>query len=1001
MKCFSFRAVILAVLVLPLASWGLETSVTYTSTSKVTLTPSSSVSSLDHSGWVVSGGDSSIALVEMKTSTSTSTKKPEVYVTPKANGTATWTVAYGSSGSKWTIKITVNLSGSSGTDDPVDPPTPSSLPNIFSVSPYVQHPTTNAMTVIFFTTKSCAATVKVWRMDGKGATNEQQTACVDVSTELAKNSSGDTETYAKQYKHRVRFENLRALTDYRYAVEPAESIAYTNVFRTLPDKNTPIRFIGYCDCETTPNGAKTTWSNNGGSGWSTYIVGLTEGFASNLVHIAARKPDLITISGDICAKGGLQKNWDEFWRQNAGFNAKKDGYNDLAGSIPILSTIGNHDLKDRNADTMSKEGGGEFALNKYLTYFEHNPNDVHYEYADGTTTKETRDLSQLFHREDLGPVTLIFIDTNKGNNGGTAEEWAKSTQTSSSRPAMRSPDFNPGSLQYTWLTNNLADAQRNSRFTFVINHHCPYSVGQHNRPIPLDGGATTGWNTGSGRDSESAQAVRVLTGTMMKYGVDGWLCGHDEIMEHSQTNGFEVLPDGTTRPHTLNIYDLGSGGDGLRGTKCVENPLEVFRAFENSGERWENGILKDGGCHYGFLEIDVTTNKYGKWQCSLTPRYDFIYNTTPSSSTAKGAGFELRAYKDRIIIDEESNQMIYEERLNQTFPSDYVEYVRPPQAADPVVNFQVTPEVQAPITGGAGVAVKGTLSETLSGATYTLLKQNAAGTFEGVDGAKNQTSADFTINETGLYKIQATVQGSTAESSATVGVLKYDAPTAVADQAEQTTVVAVPWAVTLDALLRPSDFTSVSAGTEWAAAIKAYDPTNKTYEMWTLLDGVWTPCTVVASTEAGKSVVSTSAAAASRALVPGGAVWVTRKNATQPFFLSAIYPTTVPAETTLVAGWNLVANPLLTTLDLNKAITGSEGDQIIVPSATGLGQTTYTYKDGSWGYLKAETVTYTVGGKSVTGVKNTWTPATGLPPGQGFWFVSGQSGKKINWAAGK
>ena len=1007
MRKSSWFSIVLAVLIAPLVSWGsLSTSVTYTSTDKVTLTPESNVSNSQHTNWTVSGGDSSIALVEMKTSSTVRTQKPEVYVTPKANGTATWTVKYGSSGSAWTINITVKLAGTDDPppdDPPLDDPTPVDPPttkrtNVFSVSPYVQHPSTNAMSIIFFTTNSCAATVKVWRQDGKGSVLEQQTACVDVSQPLGKTvvDGTDTLTYQKQYKHRVRFEDLRALTDYRYAVEPANAIAYTNVFRTLPGKDTPIRFIGYCDCETTPNGGATTWSNNGGK--SNYFVGLTQGYASNLVHIVSRKPDLITISGDICAKGGFQKNWDEFWRQNAGVNAKKDGYNDVAGSIPILASMGNHDLKNRSGENLSTSttrddgDGGESSVEKYLTYFEYNPNGVDYTHASGLDMADTRDLSQLFHREDLGPVTLIFIDTNKGSTG----KGPDSTQDYSDRPKMRSPDFHPGTLQYTWLTNNLAEAQRNSRFTFVINHHCPYSVGQHNRASK--GTGYKGYYTGTGEDGESAQAVRCLTETMIKYGVDGWLCGHDEIQEHSQLAGTEILPDGTTRNHTLNVYDLGSGGDGLRGTECVNNPYEVFRAFKDSGETWQNGILVDGGCHYGFLEIDVTTNKLGKWQCSLTPRYDFIYK----DASGKVSGFELRAYKDRIIIDEESNQLVYQERLKQTFPSDYVEYVRPPQAPDagPVDPLSVTPQVQEPTSGGTGVSVTGTVPEGFTGAMYTLLKQNAAGTFEGVDGAQAQTSSDFTITETGLYKIQVTANGTTANSSETIGVLKYDAPQQAADQVEQTTIVAVPWAVTLDALLRKRDFTSAT-GNDWQAAIKAYNAATRTYEMWTLTEGAWAPCSVVSATEAGKSVVSTSAPASTRELARGGAVWVTRKNATKPFFLGGIYPDAAPAQTVLTAGWNLVANPLLTPLDLNKAVPGSDGDQIIVPSATGIGQTNYTYKDGSWGYMKTETVTYTIGGKSVSGVKNTWTPSAVIAPGQGFWFVSGRGNKTIDWAVGK
>lgn len=543
----------------------------------------------------------------------------------------------------------------------------SAAPNLFSVSPYVQHPDTNAMTIVFFTTENCKAQVKVWRVNGTDDVSPQWTEGVDVSATLGLNPYGsesrnDTLTYPKQYKHRVRFDGLAVHADYRYRVMPEGGVPYENTFRTLPDKNTPVRFIGYCDCETTPNGAATDWSNKGGQ--SKYYVGLTEGFASNLVHIVREKPDLITISGDIAAKGGYQKNWDEFWRQNAGFNANGDGYNDVAGSIPILAAIGNHDLKED-----SGVHGTDAPLNRYLTYFEYNPNGVKYDVSDGTNEPEKRDTSMLFHREDLGPVTLIFLDTNKGAKGKNKD----STQDYADRPEMRAPDFHPGFPQYTWLTNNLADAQRNSKFTFVINHHCPYSVGQHNRPS--DGGGYDGYNTGSGCDGESAQAVRCLTETMIRYGVDAWLCGHDEIQEHSQLSGKEILPDGTTRDHTLNVYDLGSGGDGLRGTKYVDNPYEKFRAFANSGEKWENGVLVEGGCHYGFVEVDVTTNKLGKWTCSLTPCYDFI-----NQVGGKAATFELRRYKDRIIIDEESNEIIYQEwKGDRTLPENHAEYVRPPE----------------------------------------------------------------------------------------------------------------------------------------------------------------------------------------------------------------------------------------------------------------------------------------------------------------------------------
>ena len=132
------------------------------------------------------------------------------------------------------------------------------------------------------------------------------------------------------------------------------------------------------------------------------------------------------------------------------------------------------------------------ALEKYLSYFEVEPNGVDFSDVDA------RDRSQMFHRVDYGPVTFIFLDTNNGDDYDVekdtdiylfrdpncpANKWGL--------PSSRSPDFNPGSRQYTWLTNNLADAQRKAKFTFVVNHPARASTR----------GSRTTWRTRSGRRS--------------------------------------------------------------------------------------------------------------------------------------------------------------------------------------------------------------------------------------------------------------------------------------------------------------------------------------------------------------------------------------------------------------------------------------------------------------------------------------------------------------------
>ena len=530
----------------------------------------------------------------------------------------------------------------------------------FSVTPYLQHPATNAMSVIWFAKGGDgeAATISWWR---EGGSVRRQTVMGTWAVALTNNvaSGSDSAVHGKQYKYRCRVTGLTAGTVYRYAVELASGVAYTNAFKTSPGPNSSVRFIYYNDSETQPGstGAYETWEatdtvivsntvtgvtntrTTRPGGVTAYYVDQTDGYASNIVRMVERQPDIFVIAGDLAAQGGKQQNWDEFWRHNAG------EYNDPAGSIPILAAIGNHDLQDATPKpagcnvNCENASGGEVAVEKYLSYFEVEPNGVDYSDVDA------RDRSQMFHRVDYGPVTFIFLDTNNGDDYDLEKDtniWLfRDANCPSNRwdlPSGRSPDFNPGSRQYTWLTNNLADAQRKSKFTFVVNHHCPYSVGYHNRT-----------NLTESSEWLSARAVRVLTDTMLKYGVAGWLCGHDEIMEHSRVSGTETLPDGTTRPVQLNIFDMGTAGDGLRGKPIAKEPnrYEVFRAQKDAPEIYDqNNILVDGGKHYGHMEVNVREEEPGLWKATLEPVYIFVHK----DANGKAAGFERRVYDDVVVL---------------------------------------------------------------------------------------------------------------------------------------------------------------------------------------------------------------------------------------------------------------------------------------------------------------------------------------------------------------
>ena len=258
----------------------------------------------------------------------------------------------------------------------------------FSVTPYVQHPATNAMSVIWFAKGGSgeAATLSWWRA---GGVTQRQTVTGTWAAALTNNvaSGSDSAVHGRQYKYRHRITGLEPGTAYTYVVQLVGGASYANTFRTAPGPDSPVRFIYYNDSETQPGstGAYETWDvsdtvivsntvsgatssrTSRPDGVSKYYVDQTVGYASNIVRMVERQPDLYVIAGDLAAQGGKQQNWDEFWRHNAG------AYNDPAGSVPILAAIGNHDLQDATPKpagcTVNCENaaGGEVALEKYLS----------------------------------------------------------------------------------------------------------------------------------------------------------------------------------------------------------------------------------------------------------------------------------------------------------------------------------------------------------------------------------------------------------------------------------------------------------------------------------------------------------------------------------------------------------------------------------------------------------------------------------------------------------
>jgi hypothetical protein len=169
-------------------------------------------------------------------------------------------------------------------------------------------------------------------------------------------------------------------------------------------------------------------------------------------------------------------------------------------------------------------------------------------------------------------------------------------------------------------------------------HPAPYSSGIHALPPGV----------GDGENFSSGLPIRALTPLFLRYGVDAVFTGHDEMYEHSVVPGEETLPDGGQVQHAVHFYTVGIGGDGLRGSEPgVSNPYRVFSADHDAVERYdENGMLEDGGKHYGHLVIDVRRTDDGAWEAHFQPVYVFplIRNGEDVAPS-----FETRVYDDELV----------------------------------------------------------------------------------------------------------------------------------------------------------------------------------------------------------------------------------------------------------------------------------------------------------------------------------------------------------------
>ena len=512
----------------------------------------------------------------------------------------------------------------------------------FRVRPYLQNPAADAMTIRWCSQSPDAGTLTV---DGKTLLSKPL-LCNELDYQGAE--AAEYRYPSPPHLHSIRVTGLTPATSYPYSVEQngetIKAILTTSPRPGEVGKGGAVRLFFYADSDTQPESRenRVDWpasiSMPGGPRprWvrDQYLADEATGYRMNLALIASRaaeslragNPVLASVVGDLVANGGEQRDWDEFWRHNAGV------FGSLGSRVPIVAALGDNEMcgGPSSTDLLADLGGfsGPASLlgsRKFLAYFEHPDNGA----------ADKRHIGR-YHRIDFGPVTLLTVDSTNGGSDGTDSD---TNHLLDRGKAMHIPDYAEGSEQHTWLERELGEAQRRGAIIFVQFHHSPFSAGPHGRAP----------GKGPGQDEHSGQPLRSLSPLLRKCGVRAVFSGHDGMYEHSIVEG-------------VHYYDIGIGGDSLRGPQeGVVNDRQIFLAHDHAPEHWNENVLEQGGKHYGHIEVDVQQKEAaaGNSDAANAPPAEFAVTITPvyvfpvldPEKPGEILGWERRAYDDILTFE--------------------------------------------------------------------------------------------------------------------------------------------------------------------------------------------------------------------------------------------------------------------------------------------------------------------------------------------------------------
>lgn len=536
----------------------------------------------------------------------------------------------------------------------------------FRILPYLQKPTSDQMTINWFTEQGNDATLIVrgpglpaegqsftvagiqnpvagyqgyelsnagWTHSGTGLTTpqgswiraDQPFKYTQTVTGLEPGAQYTYEVVVDGYKHEAAFNTFAQMGS--ELTEPMHVIAFSDT-ETDPKGRTTFR-----EWEVTTNladgseprpGEDSAWADKFGGGVrnGTYALNymLTEDMAQeyNNQIINDQDPDLVLLAGDLVEQGSSQTHWDEFFTYFSGDRGN------ILDDTPLFTSLGNHEVYGYGTpDDRTSVVRSRMEYNHYIdTFGSDNPHAL-----------------DAYHRIDNGPVTFISVDVTNGEPDTESVDSVPESQKSEGDDSTLTPeqygtdtqstftkeeydrDF-PNAIENGWIEEGAEPDQPNfmpgsEQYEWLetqlqdARDKGQIIVVQWHHAAYSNGvhGTPMGNNN---PDSQSGVPTRHLDPLMEEYGVATVISGHDEMFEASFVDNDG---DGVGVYH----WDVGVASDGLRADKKVKNENgeyvpynfnthSIWSAQADEPEMWvtnENGVthLVDGGKHYGHLDM--------------------------------------------------------------------------------------------------------------------------------------------------------------------------------------------------------------------------------------------------------------------------------------------------------------------------------------------------------------------------------------------------------------